>query len=142
MTTRGFGKVETPKKSVSKQTAKRQEASKQYDKMKTEGVPEFNIYMRIQGKKQWYPVGSIAVKRSSQINMAIYDSEKDLREGAFRLFPILRKNQANLEYGYRLKEYSDEPIQVAVKPEQAVANAVQSAIANVTNRVTSLFKRS
>ena len=142
MTTRGFGKVETPKKSVSKQTAKRQEASKQYDKMKTEGVPEFNIYMRIQGKKQWYPVGSIAVKRSSQINMAIYDSEKDLREGAFRLFPILRKNQANLEYGYRVKEYNDEPIQVAVKPEQAVANAVQSAIANVTNRVTSLFKRS
>lgn len=141
MTTRGFGKVETPKKSVSKQTAKRQNASKQYDKMKTEGVPEFNIYMRIQGKKQWYPVGSIAVKRSSQINMAIYDSEKDLREGAFRLFPILRKNQANLEYGYRVKEYSDEPIQVAVKPEQAVANAVQSAIANVTNRVTSLFKR-
>ena len=141
MTTRGFGKAETPKKSVSKQTAKRKEASKQYDKMKTEGVPEFNIYMRIQGKKQWYPVGSIAVKRSSQINMAIYDSEKDLREGAFRLFPILRKNQANLEYGYRVKEYSDEPIQVAVKPEQAVANAVQSAIANVTNRVTSLFKR-
>ena len=142
MATGGFGKAETPKKSVSKKTVKRTEASKQYDKMKTDGVPEFNIYMRIQSKKQWYPVGSIAVKRSSQINMAIYDSEKDLREGAFRLFPILRKNQANLEYGYRLKEFSDEPIQVAVKPEQAVANAFQSAIANVKDRFTSLFKRS
>ncbi|MBD2096199.1 hypothetical protein H6F90_13735 [Trichocoleus sp. FACHB-591] len=142
MTSGGFGKAETPKKSVSKKAVKRTEASKQYDKMKTDGVPEFNIYMRIQNKKQWYPVGSIAVKRSSQINMAIYDSEKDLREGAFRLFPILRKNQANLEYGYRLKEFSDEPIQIAVKPEQAVANAFQSAIANVKDRFTSLFKRS
>ncbi|MEP0870619.1 DUF6523 family protein [Trichocoleus desertorum AS-A10] len=142
MTSGGFGKAKTPKKSVSKKAVKRTEASKQYDKMKTDGVPEFNIYMRIQNKKQWYPVGSIAVKRSSQINMAIYDSEKDLREGAFRLFPILRKNQANLEYGYRLKEFSDEPIQIAVKPEQAVANAFQSAIANVKDRFTSLFKRS
>ncbi len=141
MTTRGFGKVETPKKPASKNATKRAEASKQYDKMKAEGVPEFTIFMRIQGKKQWFPVGAIAVKRSSQVNMAIYDNEQQLREAAFRLFPILRKNQANLEYGYRLKEYNDEPIQVAVKPEQAVANAVQSAINTVKDRVTSLFKR-
>ena len=141
MTTRGFGKVETPKKSASKNAAKRTEASKQYDKMKAEGVPEFTIFMRIQGKKQWFPVGAIAVKRSSQVNMAIYDNEQQLREAAFRMFPILRKNQANLEYGYRLKEFNDEPIQVAVKPEQAVANAVQSAINTVKDRVTSLFKR-
>lgn len=139
----GFGKTQTPQKpSSSKNATKRAEASKQYDQMKAEGVPEFNIYMRIQGKKQWYPVGSIAVKRSSQINQAIFDSERDLREGAFRLFPILRKNQANLDYGYRLKEFNDEPIQIATRPQSVLPSPLQNAISGVRDRLTSLIKRS
>ncbi len=136
----GFGKPQ-PKSMPSKQAIARQNAVKRYDKMKADGIPDFEIYIRIQGKKAWYPVGSIAVKRSDQINRAIFDSQDDLLQGAFRLFPILRKHQSQLEYGYRLKEFKDEPIQLAVAPQPMGTSAIQSAIANIKGRVASLFKR-
>lgn len=132
----GFGKTQ-PAPKPSKRTAERKEAVKQYDKMKSDGIPDFEIYIRIQGKKAWYPVGSLAVKRSNLINRAIFDSQEQLLQGAFRLFPVLRKNQNQLEYGYRLKEFKDEPIQLAIPPEPPV----QSAIAGLRERVTGLFKR-
>lgn len=140
--TTGFGKVQTSKKSP-KTSSKRAQASKQYDKMKTEGVPEFNIYIRIQGKKTWYPVGSLAVNRTSQINRAIFDTENDLRQGAFRLFPVLRKNQNQLEYGYRLKgsEFADEPIELAVPPQPVVPNFIQSTIDKVKDSFSAVLKR-
>jgi hypothetical protein len=104
-------------------------------------LPEYEIYIRIQGKKQWFPVGAIAVKRSNQISAAIFDNEEDLRKGAFRLFPVLKKNQANLEYGYRLKEFKDEPIELAERSAVKGANAVQQAISQVGTALGGLFKR-
>jgi len=136
----GFGKPK-PQPKLSKRTAERREAVKQYDQMKAEGIPDFEIYIRIQGKKAWYPVGSLAVKRSNLINKAIFDSQEQLLQGALRLFPVLRKNQNQLEYGYRLKEYKDEPIQLAVKPEETARNPLQAAIGSLRDRATSLFKR-
>jgi hypothetical protein len=136
---RGFGKTQ-PRKQPSQQTIARNEAAKQFDNMKASGNPEFEIYIRIQGKRNWYPVGVIAVKRSSQINQAIFGSLEDLHQGAFRIYPILRKNQQHLEYGYRLKEFKDEPIQLAVRP-QGKTQGLQNAIAQVGDRVSALFKR-
>ncbi|MBW4692104.1 MAG: hypothetical protein KME27_10080 [Lyngbya sp. HA4199-MV5] len=136
----GFGKTQ-PKLNVSKRAAARVEAVKRYDKLKAEGIPDFEIYIRIQGKKAWYPVGSIAVKRSDQINRAIFESQDNLLQGAFRLFPILRKHQAQLEYGYRLKEFKDEPIQLAVAPSSRGAANVQGMLTQVKDRVASLFQR-
>lgn len=136
----GFGKPQ-PQPKQSKRSDERAKAAKQLDNLRAEGVPEFEVYMRIKDKKPWYPVGAIAVKRSSQISQAIFANQQDLLQGAFRLYPLLRKNQSNLEYGYRLKEFKDEPIQVAVEPKVAVANGIQSAIAQVTDRVSSLFKK-
>ena len=81
------------------------------------------------------------MKRSDQINRAIFESQDHLLQGAFRLFPILRKHQAQLEYGYRLKEFQDEPIQLAVAPNAIGSNPIQGTIAQVKERVTSLFKR-
>lgn len=109
--------------------------------MKSDGLPDFEIYIRIQGKKNWYPVGVIAVKRSNQINQAIAANRQDLLQGAFRLYPVLRKHQQQLEYGYRLKEYRDEPIQLAVPPAQktgGLGNMLDQAKA----RVGALLKRS
>ena len=106
----GFGK-KTPKKPKSERTQKRENASKQYDEMTTEGLPEYEVYMRTAGSKQWYPVGAIAVRRSSQISRAIYHSEADLLQGAYRAFPVLKKNKGNLEYGYRLKGEKDDDIE-------------------------------
>ena len=111
----GFGK-KTPKKPKSERTKKREKASKQYDKMKTDGLPEYEVYMRSVGSKQWFPVGAIAVRRSTQISRAIYHSEADLLQGAYRAFPVLKKNKGNLEYGYRLKGEKDDDIELARRP--------------------------
>lgn len=135
----GFGKPAA--QPAVKKPNKRVEASKQLDQMRADGLPEFEVYIRIQGKKQWYPVGAIAVKRSSQINQAIFGSQQDLLQGAFRLYPVLKKNQHQLEYGYRLKEYKDEPIQLAVPPQETGANGIQAAIQQVGDRVASLFRK-
>jgi hypothetical protein len=135
----GFGKAPA-RKQPSQGAIARKQAEKQFDQMKSSGNPEFEIYIRIKGKKNWYPVGAIAVKRSNQINQAIFGSLNDLHQGAFRIYPILRKNQQNLEYGYRLKEFKDEPIQLAVRP-QVKTNALRTAIADLGDRFSTLFKR-
>ncbi|MBD1825825.1 hypothetical protein H6F51_25470 [Cyanobacteria bacterium FACHB-DQ100] len=138
----GFGKKVHKEKKKSTGTDKRAQASKQFDNFKSQGLPEYEIYLRVQGKKklQWFPIGAIAVKRSSQIDAAIFANEEDLLKGAFRLFPALRKERDSLEYGYRLKEFKDEEIQLAVRPAPGVANAVQSAIASVGEKLGGLFK--
>lgn len=139
----GFGKAKPQPKQPTKGAKKRVEASQLYDQFKNDGTPEFEIYIRIQGKKNWFPVGAIAVKRTSQIHAAIFDNEEELQKGAFRIFPILKKNQGQLEYGYRLKEFKDDPIELAVQPSksQQAGIGLQNALAMVGDRVTSLFKR-
>ncbi|HEY9639813.1 MAG TPA: HHL1-like protein [Coleofasciculaceae cyanobacterium] len=139
--TSGFGKPQ-PQPKPSKRSQERAKASTQYEKMKTDGLPEYEVYIRIQDKKQWFPVGVISVQRSSQINAAIFDSQEQLLQGAFRIFPILKKHQTQLEYGYRLKEFKDEPIQLAVQPQPKGTGGLQGAIAQVKDRVSALLKRS
>ncbi|HEY9626185.1 MAG TPA: HHL1-like protein [Coleofasciculaceae cyanobacterium] len=136
----GFGKPR-PQPKASKRSQERAVASTKYDKMKADGLPEYEVYIRIQDKKQWFPVGVISVQRSSQINAAIFDSQEQLLQGAFRMFPILKKNQTQLEYGYRLKEFKDEPIQLAVKPATGAKGAWQGAIDGIKNRFAALTKR-
>lgn len=126
-TQRGFGAPKAQPTS-SKRSVERVAASEQYDQMKTDGVPEFEVYLRIKDQKNWFPVGAIAVKRTNLIHHAIFDNETQLLQGAFRMFPILRKNQDNLEYGYRLKEFKDEPIQLAEKPAPKPAGLLQSIL--------------
>jgi Family of unknown function (DUF6523) len=137
---KGFSKVESAPK-VSKRAKVRAEAAKEYDQMKADGIPDFEVYIRVKDKKPWFPVGSIAVKRSNQIDQAIYANQAELCQGAFRLFPILKKNQNNLEYGYRVKEFKDEPITLAVEPKPSVGNFVQGAIAQARDKLATVFQR-
>jgi hypothetical protein len=138
----GFGKTQPqPQAKVSKRSQERAKAAQELDRMRSDGIPEFEVYIRIQGKKGWYPVGAIAVKRSSQINEAIFGSQADLLQGAFRLYPVLRKHQQHLEYGYRLKEFKDEPIQLAVPPQPGAAGGIATALSQVKDRFSSLLKR-
>ena len=142
MTTQiGFGKVQPKQKTAQKSKAKRVAAARKYDEMKKSGVPEFNIYVRIKGQQQWLPAGSIAVNRSSQINQAVFEQEQELLKGVFRLFPKLRKHQNNLEYGHRLKEFKDEPIQVAVRPKPTTPNLIQTTVTSMKERLSSLLQR-
>jgi hypothetical protein len=137
---KGFSKTQSAPK-VSKRAKVRAEAAKEYDKMKADGIPDFEVYIRVKDKKPWFPVGSLAVKRSSQINQAIYANQEELCQGAFRLFPILKKNQHQLEYGYRVKEFKDEPITLAIEPNASAGNFVQGAIAQVRNKLATAFQR-
>lgn len=135
----GFGKPQSQPK-VSKRSAERDKASKQYDKMKSDGTPDFEVYIRIQNKNNWYPVGVIAVKRSSQIHQAIFDSQSELLQGAFRLYPTLRKHH-QLEYGYRLKAFKDEPIQIATPSQSQASGGLPKVLAQVKEWVAALLKR-
>jgi hypothetical protein len=138
----GFGKVQPQKQTAKKNKAKRAAASRKYDEMKSSGMPEFNIFVRIQGQANWLPAGSMTVNRSSLINQALFQQEEELLKGVFRLFPKLRKHQGQLEYGYRLKEYKDEPIQVATRPQATAGNLIQSTLLGIKDRFSSLLKRS
>ena len=136
----GFGK-EKPKPKVSDATKRRKKASQEMDQRRASGDPEFEVHIRIKDKKQWYPVGVVSVKRSTDIDRAIFASEEDLLQGAFRIYPILRKNKTNLEYGYRLKAFKDEPITVAVPPKPGVAGGIQAIADQVKSSLGGLFKR-
>ncbi len=143
MTTQiGFGKVQPQKQTAKKNKVKRAAASQKYDEMKKSGLPEFNIFVRIQGQANWLPAGSMTVNRSSLINQALFQQEEELLQGVFRLFPKLRKHQGQLEYGYRLKEYKDEPIQLATRPQATAGNLIQSTLLGIKDRFSSLLKRS
>jgi hypothetical protein len=46
-----------------------------------------------------------------------------------------------LEYGYRLKEFKDEPIVVATRPQATPGNLIQSTVSQVKERFSSVFQR-
>ena len=141
MTTQlGFGKVQPKQHKAKKNKVKRATASHKYDEMQKSGFPEFNIYVRIKGETTWLPAGSMAVNRSSQINQALFEQEEELLKGIFRLFPKLRKHQSELEYGHRLKEFKDEPIVVATRPQATPGNLIQSTLSQVKERFSSVFQ--
>lgn len=137
----GFGQRSVPKKkSSSSASGRRSEAASQLESMRSKGLPEFAVFIRARGQKGWLPVGSLAVNRSNQISRAIFENEADLRQGAFRLFPRLRKQQANLEYGYRVKEFADEPITVAERPAEIIPNVFQKGIASAREAIAGFFQ--
>jgi hypothetical protein len=135
----GFGKPQS--RSKAKSTDRRTAAASRLDDMRSKGMPEFEVYIRVKDKQPWYPIGALAVNRSNQIERAIFDNENDLRQGAFRLFPRLKKQQANLEYGYRVRAYKDEPITVAVKPNPPVPGPIQGVIDNVRDGFSNLVSQ-
>ena len=136
----GFAQGSGQSKKKKKAPNKHQIAASKYDEMKEKGLPEFNIYIRIKGK-EWVPAGSMAVERSGQISRAIFQQEDALLKGAIRLYPILRKYKENLEYGYRLKEFPDEEITVAVLPEPTIGDKFQYAFTKAKEYFNSITKK-
>merc|ERR1719389_678766 len=99
-----------------------QQAGSDFDKLKDSGAPEYMVLVReaatdADKPSQWYPVGGIAVPRSSSLDtalsLAIYNNEDELLKGAYRAHPFLKKSTKKLEYGYRVKEFQDDPVKVA-----------------------------
>jgi hypothetical protein len=136
----GFAQGSGQSKKKKKAPNKHQVAASKYDELKEKGLPEFNIYIRIKGK-EWVPAGSMAVERSNLISRAIFQQEDALLKGAVRLYPILRKYKENLEYGYRLKEFPDEEITVAVLPEPTIGDRVKYAFTKAKEYLAGIKQR-
>merc|ERR1719478_919216 len=123
---KGFGAPKpAPKKAAPKPKSAgavaRDKAASDLEKLKQSGSPEYMVLIREcpegQEPSKWYPVGGLAVPRSSSIDvalsLAIFNNEDDLLKGAFRSYPFLKKSEQKFEYGFRLKEFEDDPITVA-----------------------------
>lgn len=65
--------------------------------------------------ESWFPCGSIAVPRGAQVSDAIFANEADLKTAIVRTYPKLKGYEQEFEFGFNLKLYSDDPVEVAVK---------------------------
>jgi hypothetical protein len=146
--TKGFGKP------IPKEIKPKDVNAELYDKQAKKGVPEYNIFLRpMNGSDtEWLPVGSMTIARDIPIGKAVYDVEQALLNGTFKLYPKLKsfyntrmKEISNkqqqlednnsqqtsneippiFEYGYCLKAFPDEPIQI-IKKEVASKNFVEN----------------
>ena len=112
MMAKGFGKpspkqqpAKAAKKPPSEASARRNKAAKDFDNLKASGAPEYMVLVREapDGREpgKWYPVGGIAVPRSSSedqaLSIAIFNNEDDLLKGAFRAYPFLKNSQEKFE---------------------------------------------
>jgi len=132
----GFGKVQQqpppqpkPRKRTDKGAVKRAQAATDFDKLKSTGAPEYMVLIRTvgdNGPSKWMPVGGIVVPRSSSeeqaLSIAIFNNEDDLLFGAYQAYPKLKNSTDKFEYGYRLKEFPDDPVKVASKESTKVSD--------------------
>lgn len=114
LSAQGFGKQE-PKKAPSPGTIKREAESQRYDEIAATGGQEYRIYIRQFGSddSSWLPCGSIAVPRNSQVSNAIKANVDALKTSIVRTYPKLKGNEDEFEFGFNLKIYPDDPIEVA-----------------------------
>lgn len=112
MMAKGFGPPKAPPpekakaaKPKSDKAVARDKAAQDLEKLKEQGSPEYMVLVREvpEGAEpsKWYPVGGLAVPRSSSIDvslsLAIFQNEEDLLKGAYRAFPFLKQSTQPLE---------------------------------------------
>jgi len=119
MAAKGFAsESELPKKREKSPAQKdREEKSSKYDEISKAGGQEYRIFVRQfgSGDTSWLPSGTIAVPREAQVSDAIFANEEGLKQSIVRMFPKLRGQESEFEFGYNLKVYPDDPVEVAVK---------------------------
>merc|ERR1712176_1697613 len=49
------------------------------------------------------------------LSLAVTQNEDDLLKGAYRTYPFLKKSEKTIEYGFRLKEFPDDPVKLVNK---------------------------
>lgn len=113
----GFDKNKPAPKEKSEGQAKRDQQSNKYDNIASSGGQEYAIFVRQFGGEDgsWLPCGSVAVPRGAQVSDAIFANEEALRTSIVRTFKKLGGFEAEFEYGYNLKIYPDDPVEVAKK---------------------------
>ena len=118
---KGFGATPPEPRQKSAGQVDREQKATKYDEIAATGGQEYRIFVRQFGSddKSWLPVGSIAVPRGSQVSDAIFANEEGLRTSIVRTYDKLMGMELEFEYGYNLKVYPDDPIQVAMKGQGA-----------------------
>jgi hypothetical protein len=91
--------------------------SSKYDEIASSGGQQYNVYVRQFGSDDtsWLPCGSIAVPRGAQVSDAVFANEEGLKSAIVRTYPKLKGFEGEFEFGFNLKIYPDDPIDVAVK---------------------------
>jgi hypothetical protein len=117
MAAKGFDGNAKPVKKKSEGQTKRDTQSNNYDQISATGGQEYSIFVRQFGGEDgsWLPCGSVAVPRGAQVSDALFSNESELRKSIVRTFPKLKGNEGEFEYGYNLKIYPDDPVEVAKK---------------------------
>ena len=113
---KGFGEKPAPRVTSEGQKKREAESSK-YDEIANEGGQQYNIFVRQFGGEDnsWLPTGSIAVPRGAQVADAIFANESNLKTAIVRTYPKLNGNEEEFEFGFNLKIYPDDPVEVARK---------------------------
>ena len=113
----GFGAPKPAPREKSEGQKKRDMQSSKYDEIASTGGQQYNIYVRQFGSddKSWLPCGSIAVPRGAQVSDAVFANEEGLKSAIVRTYPKLKGFEQEFEFGFNLKIYPDDPIDVAVK---------------------------
>lgn len=114
---KGFGTPPPEPRQKSEGQVDREQKASKYDEIAATGGQEYRVFVRQFGSddKSWLPTGSIAVPRGSQVSDAVFANEEGLRSAIVRAYPKLKGMEMEFEYGYNLKIYPDDPIEVAVK---------------------------
>jgi Family of unknown function (DUF6523) len=117
MAQKGFGAEKAPKVEKSAGQAKREQEASKYDELAAAGGQEYCIFVRQFGgdDKSWFPCGSIAVPRGAQVSDAIFANVEALKVAIVRTYPKLKGFEAEFEFGFNLKIFPDDPVEVAVK---------------------------
>mmetsp|Transcript_15865 Transcript_15865/g.38925 ORF Transcript_15865/g.38925 Transcript_15865/m.38925 type:complete len:122 (+) Transcript_15865:124-489(+) len=111
--------------------------SNKYDDIAASGGQEYAIFVRQFGGEDgsWLPCGSIAVPRGGQVSDAIFGNEEPLKVSIVRTFPKLQGFEAEFEYGYNLKVFPDDPVEVATKNMKNGGPSIGNWISNVLSPV-------
>jgi hypothetical protein len=114
---KGFDSNAKPVKKKSEGQNKRETQSNKYDELSSTGGQEYSIFVRQFGGEDgsWLPCGSVAVPRGAQVADALFSNESELKKSIVRTFPKLKGNEDEFEYGFNLKIFPDDPVEVAMK---------------------------
>lgn len=115
---KGFGDEKEPKgKGKSAGQVDREKKSNKYDEIAGTGGQEYSVFVRQFGSddQSWLPCGSIAVPRGAQVSNAVFANESGLKSAIPRTYPKLAGFEDEFEFGFNLKIYPDDPIEVAAK---------------------------
>lgn len=135
---KGFGKDTTPEpREKSSGQIQREQMSDKYDNIAATGGQEYSIFVRQFGGEDgsWLPCGSIAVPRGAQVSDAVFANEEALKVAIVRTFPKLKGYEAEFEYGYNLKIFPDDPVEVAKKESRSSGPSLGNWISNLLSPI-------